>query len=52
MSRSKIPTPVLPPLPTVDAPFLISAAELRERKIKRRRKQTARLVALKPPVDF
>ena len=39
MIRPKIATPEPPLPPTVEIPFLITAIELRDRKIKRRRKQ-------------
>jgi hypothetical protein len=39
MRRLKIPMPEPPPPPTVDLSFLVSASELRDRKIKRRRVQ-------------
>jgi hypothetical protein len=47
MIRPKMIKPPPPPPPVADTPFLVSAAELRDRKSKRRRNQTARSVALK-----
>jgi hypothetical protein len=40
MSQPTISTPP----PTVDLPFLVSASELRDRKLKRRRRQNGGLV--------
>jgi hypothetical protein len=39
MRRLKIPTPKPDPQLTVELPFLVSASELRDRKIKRRQVQ-------------
>jgi hypothetical protein len=48
MRRPKISTPEPPLSPPVDVPFLVSADELRDRKIKRRARSEAirRLVEL------